>query len=216
MTPDAGRRDAVIILARGRSRRMGRPKGLIAAPGGGVRLAEAVWEPYRTRGWPGVLIARTAEAESYAAALGAAAGLRVAAAPDGGETAATVFAGWRELCHGDAAPPTHLWLHPVDLPEVGTTTIDLLHAASERQPDRVCRPLWQGRPGHPVVAPAAALSAVADRRAGWPGPWRDLLELEDVLRPVQVAVQDGGVCRDYDTPQALAEARRDEERGVDP
>ena len=198
----SGRRDHAVILARGASRRMGRPKGLCEAPSGEGTLLQAVAALYAEFGLP-LLVVTTAELGGlYRPLLSAQPRVAWAFAPAGGDTAATVAAALTAL--GEAA--THLWLHPVDLPGVSRRTLDRLAAVSRGAPSAVVTPEHDGVPGHPVVLPAAPF---ADLRGTAPaGRMRDLLAArargEGGLRiaMIAVAVPDAGVIADLDAPAA--------------
>ncbi len=93
-----------------------------------------------------------------------------------------------------------------DVPLVHPVTLARLAEAWSKAPaPAIARPVWRGRPGHPVILASAFLP--------------DLLALEDdrgaqaVLRAhadrvLEVDTDDEGVTLDADTPGALAELRR--------
>jgi CTP:molybdopterin cytidylyltransferase MocA len=119
----------------------------------------------------------------------------------GGDTALSVVAALEAL--GETA--THLWLHPVDLPQVAPGTLARLAAASRRAPGCVLVPEHAGAPGHPVVLPTAPFLALRGSRPD--GPMRPLLLAaargDGVARaPLRnVPVADPGVIADRDTPE---------------
>ncbi len=151
--------DAVVILARGASRRMGYPKGLHRLREGGPTLLELVAAPYRRRGWPVLVVALETVVAGYRQVAG---GLvsRWIAAPGGGGTARTCLTALPALPAGTR----RCWFHPVDLPHVLPSTRQLLLDAARRHPDTVLVPTWRGRRGHPVVVPRQLLEAARGAR----------------------------------------------------
>ena len=90
-----------------------------------------------------------------------------------------------------------------DLSLVRSATVRLLARRLADAPlDAVVRPVYDGRPGHPVLFGAALGPALAGLRAGDDGA-RALVG----DRPVLVTVSDPGVVLDIDTPEALQAAR---------
>jgi len=201
------RRDALIVLARGRSRRMGRPKGLVVLPDDPRPLLARARDPYRGRGWPTVVVTLPELVAAYGAALADGEAPRMVPEAGGGGTARSVFAGWRALADGAAGDPaaTHVWVQPVDLPHVRRATVDRLLAASCAEPDRCLRPLYGDEPGHPVVLTAEQLVRWARDHAAWRGDLRELMAAAPPSRPLRhVPVEDAGVRDDIDAPTDVA------------
>jgi CTP:molybdopterin cytidylyltransferase MocA len=195
------RRDHAVILARGESRRMGRPKGLCPSGRPGLTCLQAVAALYREAGWPLAVVTTAPLAGLYAPLLADGPPVAWIEREPGADTAASVASALAAL--GDAA--THLWLHPVDLPGVAPRTVARLLAASRAEPAAAWRPVHADAPGHPVVLPAAALRGLG---GSWPkGPMRALLAAaaaagQLVLR--ELASDDPGTVADRDTPADLA------------
>ncbi len=193
MSADAGRRDWAVILARGDSRRMGAPKGLVVLPDDPRPLLRRVAELHDGDGRPLCIVTTPALAAAYAGALPRRLRPVWALHPPGGDTAASVLAAVARL--GDRA--THLWLHPVDVPQVAVATCRLLAAASRGAPSAIIVPFFGDGRGHPVVLPAAPWRGCDP--ADHDGPMRDLFATAGV--PVlRQAVDDPGVGRDFDSP----------------
>lgn len=198
------RRDVAVVLARGRSRRMGRPKGLCRLPDDPRCFLARIAALYAALELPLAVVTTPSLQAGYERALRAEGPGRPVlwiARPGGGGTAATVAAALREV--PDA---THLWLHPVDVPAVAVATLRRLRRLSGRRPRAALVPVWEGRSGHPVLLPAAPFAA----RAGSPPPgaMRDWLRAVAAdagagLALVEVAVGDPGVATDYDDPASL-------------
>jgi len=198
------RRDAVVILCRGQSRRLGRPKALarIGTDPRARALLRRVAELYAGCLDAPVIVMTTDDLRQACAALVADLGaVTVVSGPAGGDTALTLGLAWDHVRRLDP-PCTHVWAHPVDLPCVNPRTIAQLAAVSGGSPLAVVRPVWGGRPGHPVILPAPVLESLAPGALAWPGPWRDLLERAcaegRVAPPRAVAVADPGVVLDHD------------------
>lgn len=197
MSAAAARRlDVAVVLARGDSRRMGFAKGLARLPGDERTLAERIADLYLGFGWPVLLIARRGTGAAYRRALAGRAGVRVAVAAGGGDTAGTLAAAAGHL------PPacSHVWAHPVDLPLVAAATVAALAARSAAAPTAVLRPVHGDVPGHPVVLPVSLVRALATGEQPPAGPMRDRLDGGWTAVPTD----DAGVVRDFDGPAALA------------
>lgn len=191
-----GRHDHAVILARGASRRMGRPKGLCRRPGASRTLLETVVQLYLGSGWPVAVVTTPALADLYRTACPEAAPVLWIEQSGGGGTARTCLAAVAAL----DSVATHLWLHPVDLPDVRPQTLQDLRVASEADPEAILIPHHGSRRGHPVVLPC--------------GPWRGLdplqhpEEMRELIsatgcRKINHAVRDAGVVQDVDDPAAL-------------
>lgn len=208
-TMSEARQDRALILARGASRRMGRPKGLARLPGQGACFLEMILNAYSAYGIEVLVVAGSGGQEAYGEVIrSVGAGLLVA--DDAGDTARTVALGRRAF----GAQATHLWAHPVDVPEVDPATLVGLGESSRREPTRAVRPVCEGTPGHPVVLPCALLDRIDERLGGEgllaaDGPMGEALRrLEEWNLPpvLSVAVDDAGVARDYDAPEDLRSA----------
>ena len=196
----SARGDQGVILARGESRRMGRPKGLCPSGLPGRSCLQAVADLYAAVGWPLAVVTTAPLAELYRPLLAGGPPVLWITRAAGGDTALSVVAAL-EVLGGTA---THLWLHPVDLPQVAPGTLARLAAASRQAPGSVLVPEHAGVPGHPVVLPTAPFLALCGARPD--GPMRPLLlaaargegTARAPLRNVPVA--DPGVIADRDTP----------------
>lgn len=203
--------DHAVILARGASARMGAPKGLVRLPGDGLTFLERIAGLYDGCGIPVTVVTLQPLAAAYREALVSWKQVRVVEADAGGGTAKTLLAGWKSLAKGKRRT-RRIWVHPVDLPLVQSSSLSALAAAGRTHPGRIIRPMYQDAPGHPVLVPAAVLEILADRRE-----WVDArlqsffahgAEAGWFLAAVEVAVDDAGVIRDFDTPADLAQFER--------
>jgi len=198
------RTDLVVIMARGASRRMGQAKGLLSNPATDeVPFVAAIAARYTRLGLTGVVITTPDLVESHAEALLNIPAFAVVGAPAGGDTALTLWQAWETT----GRHATHLWAHPVDLPLVAETSLRQLLAHTSRHPARLVRPVWQQRPGHPVIMPASVLTAMQQREDWRTAPMREVIaracQLAHIDEPTLLPVTDPGVVTDFDHPADL-------------
>lgn len=179
-----------IVLAAGRSRRMGAPKPLLDVDG--RTFLKAAVESLRTGGC-GSVIAVAADAGTRGEAR--AAGALVVEGRRDEEQVDSLRAAI------DRLPPgaTGVVVLPVDHPLVRPSTVRALLDAAASDPDAVIRPVHEGRPGHPTLFPRSVWPALAD--PSLPRGARSVVE-SPATRTVEVAVDDPGVLADIDTPTA--------------
>ena len=201
-----------VLLAAGRSTRMGRLKQLLAWPlQGSVPISgseEMGTDPFAVPSKPLVAAAYDSiapaccamvvvvghEAEAVAAALGGRRFERVPVDPTA-EMLASVKAGLaaaREL-----HPTADVLLHPADHPQVRRETLDVLVATAAGAPGRAVMPEFDGQGGHPVLIPAALVREIIsyDGTGGLRQFW-----LDHSQRCVRLPVDDQGVVIDIDLP----------------
>ena len=200
------RQDLAVIMARGASRRMGRPKGLCRLSGLAQSFLPTLVAVYRQLEMPILIVTNRQDEAAYRAAVTADADVAWCAADGAGDTAETARLAWR--IRPDAS---HYWLQPVDMPLLQPATLAILQKATCTAPGRIVRPVCEGRPGHPVVIPEPVLRTLLpqpgeDANAA-PGPLRDLIDAavadERLAPPLTVAVADTGTVTDYDEPHEL-------------
>lgn len=179
-----------VVLAAGRSERMGRTKALLDLEGR-TFLAAAV-EALRGGGCATVVVV-AAPGPVVAAAERTGARVVVNEALDA-EQVDSLRLGLTALEDAGAA-----LVLPVDHPLVRRDTIHGLVAAWREHPEAVVRPVHGGSPGHPTLFPRAAWAALAD--PSLPRGARSVVESESV-RTVDLPVDDPGVLADIDTPAA--------------
>lgn len=212
------RKDRAVIMARGLSVRMGVPKGLLRLSPAGPAFVRIIADLYLKAGLPVDVVTREETAEAYRSELAAGDEIRILPAEAGGDTALTLLCAWRS-CLAEGFPCSHFWAHPVDLPLVTAVTVNRMMDLSHRDPDRIIRPVRQGKPGHPVILPRDVLE-ILDRQEPWQGgPLRDFLSYggEQGLfpGPVTAEVEDAGVVRDFDRPEDFSpDHSSEQERGT--
>src|SRR5262245_13140813 len=187
-----------VILASGRSTRMGTPKALLILPGSGESFVRRLALTCLEGGVPEVLVvgrpddgALQAEVEAIGRSI------RFVANPvadEGGQLSSVLAA----LGVADRPGVQGMIVTPVDVPLVGASTVATLLSrfATSRAP--ILRAVYRGAHGHPVLFsravfndlrradPAVGAKAVVRAHAG------DVLNIE---------VDDPGVLRDVDTPE---------------
>ncbi len=185
---------------------MGRPKGLVCFPGCKQTFLEMIVSLYQGVGWPGAIIIKPEDELVYGPLLNSLPSLRIIREQGGQDTAQSVLASWKKL----SGQATHLWVHPVDMPLLEQETLDRLLEESKNKPQCIIRPVYQSKPGHPVIMSAHCLNILTRENNGppWPsGPVRRIVEkavLKNLLEPVcEVIVGDKGVITDFDTISAL-------------
>jgi molybdenum cofactor cytidylyltransferase len=191
-----------VILAAGRSRRMGAQKlSLPWPPGGSSTVVASCFDVLSP--WCGrmILVIGVGDAaEVVRSALGPA---RVAAAEfvESDPDAAMFESVRRGLAAARTLPLRHVLLCPGDHVGAATAPIPTLLHAARHSSGRAVIPEYAGRGGHPAVIPAELI----ERILGWSGVdglagfWRSAPEL--VLR---IPVDDPLLLRDLDTPEQYA------------
>ena len=190
-----------LIMARGQSRRMGVPKGLVSLVEGGPQLLTLVDDLYRQRGWPRLVVTLADLVAPYEAVLPHDGQRLWLGAETGGETARTIQLGYRFLAHR-LDEEDFLWIHPVDLPLVQPETLVHLRNTLEETAVQGIRPHYGDQPGHPVALQVALLRQLfGDLETPVDGTMKEQLHhLPVALCPVE----DAGVITDFDDPRGIA------------
>jgi molybdenum cofactor cytidylyltransferase len=183
---------SAILLAAGRSRRMGAFKPLL--PFGGGTVVESCVESLRGAGAAEVVVVVGHRAEELRAALGGRAGVVRFAVNDeaGSEMGASIARGVEAVGRGAEAVLVAL----VDHPAVPPAEVGRLIEARGRTGARLVVPEWEGRGGHPVLIDLSLREELLTLDAA-----RGLRALFDAHRPEVLRVPAGSpyVTRDMDT-----------------
>ena len=202
-----------VVLAGGRSLRMGRVKALLPHPVSRVPLVQHVTNTLRNAGATPLAVVTGAHHGAIVAALD---GAPVTCLFNPHHDAGQLTSVQRALAWArDIAPAEWLLVTLVDVPAVSHATVAQLIAAARRSTAHAVRPVHDGRHGHPVLWHVAAwdLLDAADPHVGA----RQVMHaLAAAGRVHDVPVDDAGVLRDLDTPTDYAQFQHDHERGGAP
>ena len=193
-----------VLLAAGRSRRMGRPKLLLPwpAPDGPRAVIAAAFDAIACVCRAMVVVVPAGD-DALVAALVEALGERRfrQVTPEGDEMIDSVRAGLRgsrAIDHDAAA-----LLQPGDHPEVGPDTLAAVLAGRSERDDIAVMPQHDGRGGHPVLIPSQLFGEILsyDGPGGVRQFWRDH---PDRCRRLQV--DDPAAVHDLDTPDQYSKS----------
>jgi molybdenum cofactor cytidylyltransferase len=194
-------RIAALVLAAGRSSRMGSNK-LLAEVAGKPMLTHVVDAALASQARPVVVVTGN-EADRVAAALGDRPAQLVHNADFAAGISGSLKAGLRAL--DDQVDGALVCL--ADMPLLGAATLDRLIAAFNPVEGRaICVPTWNGKRGNPVLWSRRFFAEMAEL-AGDVGARHLIGEHADQV--CEVAMADDAVLLDIDTPEALASLRRE-------
>src|SRR3954468_5717906 len=188
---------AGVILAAGRSTRMGRPKALLHAPCGRTFVARLV-DTLNVGGGAAPLVGgRSDDEELRLTVESLAPRARWIENPDAdaGGQLSSLLAGLRKA---DRPGIRALMVVPVDAPMIVADTVATLVAVFSATGAPIIRPRYRGRHGHPVVFSRAVFDQL--RRAD-PALGAKAVLHEHHGTIVNVEVDDPGVGGDVDTPE---------------
>lgn len=196
---------AGLVLAAGRSTRMGEPKPLLEIDG--RTFLQATVEALREGGCEPVMAVIASPDAAFAARS---AGAAIAQGRPDAQQIDSLRSGLDALDAADGAADRApdravggaldgrveaVVVLPVDHPRVRPATIGTLISAWRAEPGAMVRPVHRGRPGHPTLFPRGVWSAL--RAPALPDGARSVVEAGPV---VDVPVDDPGVLVDIDTP----------------
>jgi molybdenum cofactor cytidylyltransferase len=180
---------AAILLAAGKSRRMGSCKQLLSL--GGKTVIGRCLDTLLAGGVSDIVVV-VAEAGNPVATAVQDYPLRIVVNPqEEGDMASSVRAGRAAL----RTEVSGVIVALCDYPLVSPTTISSLLTAHQESPDHIIIPCHEERRGHPLLFPRAVLDELADHLI-----LRDLVRREPA-RILHHPVLDPGVLLDMDTPE---------------
>ena len=196
--PARAPRVSALVLAAGRSTRMG-PVNKLLAPFGGRAMVRAVVDELAGSSVRPVVVVTGHEAERVEEAL-AGAGVRLVHNPEYREgLSGSIRAGLAALPKSAEAAVICLG----DMPLVTSAHVDRLVAAFDPAEGReICVPVFEGKRGNPVLFARRFFDEIAGVR-GDVGARHLIGEYEEYV--CEVAMGDRGVLVDVDSPQALRE-----------
>jgi molybdenum cofactor cytidylyltransferase len=186
---------AAVILAAGRSSRMGRPKAFLPHRAASVSFLDHLVAATRSGGADPIYVvgqAGDAALAEAAARLGATSVGNPDA--DGGQLT-SLLAG---LEAADRPDLEGILVTPVDVPLVSAAVVSTLIAAARGTDASILRPACGGRHGHPVLFMRAVFDEL---RGADPTLGARAIVRADAARVLDVEVRDPGVLEDVDTPQ---------------
>lgn len=195
-----------VLLAAGRSRRMGSTKQLLPVPtaSGQSPMVCASFDLIAPRADAGMVVVTGHDAPLVRGALAPRRFVEVASDPDA-DMLTSVKVGVAAALAGLGCRSA-VWLHLTDIPLVRPATLDPLRDTYDQHAGRVAiMPEHEGHGGHPALIPysVARLILMWTGDGGLREFWRAHAELR-----VRVPVDDAGVVRDLDTPEAYRDALR--------
>jgi molybdenum cofactor cytidylyltransferase len=194
---------AAILLAAGRSRRMGRPKLLL--PWGATSVLGHLigqWQALKAEQIAVVCAADDVLIQAELDRLGFSANARVLnAAPERGMFSSIQCAAqW----HGWGAGLTHWAIVLGDQPHISRETLQTIIAFSAANPERVCLPKQGGHRRHPVVLPRKVFVQLANSEAI---DLKSFLDSQSIPAAIS-ELNDPALELDIDTPEDYDRATR--------
>lgn len=191
-----------IVLAAGRSRRMGDRNKLLLEVGGQPVLVR-VLEAFANAPVAEVVVVTGDHHDRVAALLDGEEPARIVQNPDVESGMASSIRQGVETVSRDA---DGFVICPGDLPFLSGDTVQrLCDVFAEQDAPRIVRPTYEERPGHPVLFDVSFRDALVSIH-GDQGARSVVHRNETVL--TRVPVDDEGICQDVDTPSALAHAQK--------
>lgn len=178
-----------LLLAAGRSRRMGSCKQLLAL-GESTVIARCLWT-LQQGGVNETVVVVSQDGQEVAAAAEACSARVVVNLSSDGDMASSIRAGRAALDPDVSGVIIALCDYPLVVP----ATIKALLSQHDRFPERIITPRHQQQGGHPLLLPRLILDELVEGMT-----LRDLLR-HDKRRVDAVAVDDPGILLDMDTPE---------------
>ena len=182
-----------VVLAAGRSTRMGQPKALLPATRAGETFIERLVGTLVGGGIDDVVVVAGDQASAISSRLGFRARVIVNPNVDRGQLS-SILIGLEVI---DRPGVQAVMIAPVDQPLVSDTTVRALAEAWRRNRAPIVRPVRDGRHGHPVIFDRTVFDELraADLSAGA----RSVVHAH-AENLMEIAVDDDGAFADIDTP----------------
>ena len=185
-----------IVLAGGKSSRMGRPKALLPIGPAGDTFFDRITRTLLDAGIDEVVVVVGADADAIRAGVRPRTGVRIVENPDYEQGQLTsLLAGWRAI---DAAQPTAALVTLIDVPLVSAATVRILIAAQREHAASVVRPVSNGRHGHPVIF---GHQLFAELERADPAYGAKPVVRAHAADMIEVPISDEGAFTDIDTPE---------------
>jgi molybdenum cofactor cytidylyltransferase len=185
-----------IVLAGGKSSRMGRPKALLPIGLAGETFFDRVTGTLLDAGIEEVVVVVGADAGVIRAGARPRAGVRIVDNPDHEQGQLTsLLAGLRAI---DVARATAALVTLIDVPLVSAATVRTLLAAQRERDAPIVRPVSSGRHGHPVIFGRALF---AELYAADPSHGAKPVVRAHTADMIEVPIHDEGAFLDIDTPE---------------
>jgi molybdenum cofactor cytidylyltransferase len=182
-----------LVLAAGRSTRMGRSKALLSVTRVGETFVERLVGTLVAGGIDDVVVVAGEQASAIRSRLGFRARVVVNPHVDRGQLSSIVVG----LDVIDRPGVAAVMIAPVDLPLVSETTVRALTEAWRRTRAPIVRPVREGRHGHPVIFDRALFDEL---RAADPAQGARSVVHAHAESLMDIAVDDDGCFADIDTP----------------
>lgn len=193
-----------IVLAGGKSSRMGRPKALLPIDPSGDTFFDRVTRTLLDAGVEEVIVVVGADADAIRAGARPRSGVRIVDNPDFEQGQLTsLLAGLRAI---DLSRATAALVTLIDVPLVSAATVRTLIAAQRERGAPVVRPVSNGRHGHPVIFGRALFQELLDAD---PAHGAKPVVRGHAAEMIEVPIHDEGAFTDIDT-------REDYERIIGP
>jgi molybdenum cofactor cytidylyltransferase len=185
-----------IVLAGGKSSRMGRPKALLPIGSTGETFFDRVTRTLIDGGVEEIVVVVGADAEAIRAEARPRSGVRIVDNPDYEQGQLTsLLAGLRAI---DAARATAALVTLIDVPLVSAATVRTLIAAQREHGAPIVRPVSNGRHGHPVIF---GRELFAELERADPAQGAKPVVRAHAATMIEVPIEDEGAFTDIDTPE---------------
>jgi molybdenum cofactor cytidylyltransferase len=185
-----------IVLAGGKSSRMGRPKALLPIGSTGETFFDRVTRTLIDGGVEEIVVVVGADAEAIRAEARPRSGVRIVDNPDYEQGQLTsLLAGLRAI---DAARATAALVTLIDVPLVSAATVRTLIAVQREHGAPIVRPVSNGRHGHPVIF---GRELFAELERADPAQGAKPVVRAHAATMIEVPIEDEGAFTDIDTPE---------------